>query len=288
MQRALFVFGVTMLGCYAGPPGGGGGDGDDDGGSESADDGGDDDTIGASCEQSDGVDPGPMYLRRLTHREYEATVRDLLGVDPGPAVATFPADVVTSTFDNNGLNQTIAVLLGERYLSAAKAFAAEVVADENLRASVIGCDPADTGCVDEFVTRFGERAFRRPLTDEEIAQLVALAQTQSDPLERASIVIEAVLQSPKFLFRVEVGVEDPEHPERASSPRQRRASSTTRTLSRRWPRTCSPIRERRRPCARSQNSGCGSTRSRVRRATGRRSQSSTRTSRPRCWRSWTA
>src|SRR5690349_686242 len=103
MRRALFVLGVTMLGagCYSGPTGSSGGGGDDDGGSESADDDGDDDgdTIGASCEEGDGVDPGPMYLRRLTHREYEATVRDLLGVDPGPAVATFPADVVTSTFD---------------------------------------------------------------------------------------------------------------------------------------------------------------------------------------------
>lgn len=218
MQRALFVFGVTMLGagCYQGAAGGPGGGGDDDDGSGSADDAGDDDgdSAGASCVEGEGIDPGPMYLRRLTHREYEATVRDLLGVDPAAQVATFPEDVVTSSFDNNGLNQTISLLLGERYLVAAKAFATEVVGDVDLRASVVGCDPAGAACIEEFVTRFGARAFRRPLAAAEIADLVELAQTQSDPLERASIVIETVLQSPKFLFRIEIGEEDPEHPER--------------------------------------------------------------------------
>ncbi len=218
MQRALFVFGVTMLGasCYSGASGGPDGGGGDDG-EDSADDDGDaddGDSVGASCEEDEGIDPGPMFLRRLTHREYEATVRDLLGVDPAAQVATFPADVVTSSFDNNGLNQTISTLLGERYLVAARSFAAEVVGDADLRASVIGCDPASAECIDEFAARFAARAFRRPPTEEEVAQLVALAQTQSDPLDAASIVIEAVLQSPKFLFRIEVGVEDPEHPDR--------------------------------------------------------------------------
>jgi len=214
MQRMLLLFGVAMLagGCRDGAAGHGDGSGDDDGGSESVGD--DDDSAGLACEDGEGIDPGPMFLRRLTHREYDATVRDLLGVDASAAVATFPADVVTSSFDNNGLNQTISVLLGERYFAAAKAFAAEVVADADLRAEVIGCDPATAGCLAEFVAAFGARAFRRPLTGEETDRFVALAQTQSDPLDQASIVIEAALQSPEFLFRVEIGVEDPDHPER--------------------------------------------------------------------------
>lgn len=210
-----------MLGapsCYAGSRGDGGDGADDDGGSGDGSEtmGADDDgSAGLACEEGEGIDPGPMYLRRLTHREYEATVRDLLGVDPGAAVATFPADVLTSSFDNDALNQTISVLLGERYLASAESFAAEVVADADLRASVIGCDPAGgDACIAEFAARFGERAFRRPLDADEIAGFVALAQTQSDPLDRASIVIEAALQSPKFLFRIEVGEPDAEHPER--------------------------------------------------------------------------
>jgi len=215
MQRTLLGIGMAVLvvGCYS-SHGGGAGDGDDeaDGGSSSADDDGG--SGGAACAEGGGLDPGPMYLRRLTHREYESTVRDLLGIDPSVAVAGFPADVTTSSFDNNGLNQTISVLLGERYLAAAKTFAAEVVGDAALRDAVIGCDPAGDGCLAAFIDRFGQQAFRRPLTDDERAQFLALAQSQSDPLDQASIVIEAALQSPKFLFRVEIGEEDPAHPER--------------------------------------------------------------------------
>jgi hypothetical protein len=212
-----FLFGAAVVGAgclYTGIDGGGESGDDDGSGSADAADDGDDGSAGAACEDGEGIDPGPMYLRRLTHREYEATVRDLLGVDPGEAVATFPADVVTSSFDNNGLNQTISLLLGERYLAAAKSFAAEVAGDAGLRDAVIGCDPASAGCIEEFVARFGERAFRRPLSADEQAGFLALAQSQSDPVDQASIVIEAALQSPNFLFRVEIGVEDPDHPER--------------------------------------------------------------------------
>jgi hypothetical protein len=66
-----------------------------------------------------------------------------------------------------------------------------------------------------FVTSFGLRAFRRPLTPDEVAAFTALAATtQGDPDPKAgvSVVLQAMLQSPNFLDRPEVGVVDPAHP----------------------------------------------------------------------------
>jgi hypothetical protein len=151
-------------------------------------------------------DPGPARLRRLTHAEYAATVRDLLGVDPAAHVALFPADVTTGSFDNDSHNQTVSVLLGEGYLAAAQAMAAAVVADPARRDAVLGCDPASgPECLREAVTRLGRRAWRRPLEEAEVDALVALTASEATPDEQASLAIEALLLSPSFLFRVELG-----------------------------------------------------------------------------------
>lgn len=206
--------GLLVLGCRRG--GANGEDEDAESGSESGAGTSESGESGdpAACADAS-LDPGPMDLRRLTHREYAASIVDLLGIDASEHVATFPADVITGSFDNDSANQTIALLLGERYLEAAQAIGAALVADAALRDAVVGCDPADEPCVRDLVERLGRRAWRRPLEPSMTDALVELAMTQSDPWQRVSIVVETMLMSPRFLFRVEVGTADPEHPERA-------------------------------------------------------------------------
>ncbi len=205
--------------CYsgAGHQGGGADESGEAGesGQGEAGESGEGDSGDAAC-VGDPSDPGPMLLRRLTHREYQATVLDLLGLDASELVATFPADVTTGSFDNDAKNQTISVLLGERYFDAATELAAQVVGDTARRDAVLGCDPAEgEPCLRAAIERFGRRAFRRPLDAAEIDELLALAQSQDTPSAQASIVIETVLMSPRFLFRAELGTVDPDHPERA-------------------------------------------------------------------------
>jgi hypothetical protein len=76
----------------------------------------------------------------------------------------------------------------------------------------------------EVLSRFASRAFRRPATGEEVARLVKLAedaQKRDDSWEEAmQLAMQAVLVSPKFLFRVELdqskaeqGVNTPRSPE---------------------------------------------------------------------------
>ena len=69
--------------------------------------------------------------------------------------------------------------------------------------------PSDDKCRDEFIRKFGLRAFRRPLREDEVQRYAIVFATQSKAsrkfLEGARVVVEAMLQSPNFLFHVESG-----------------------------------------------------------------------------------
>ncbi|MCA9710112.1 MAG: DUF1592 domain-containing protein [Myxococcales bacterium] len=194
---------LALGGCYggrgAGAPMGEGVDTDTDGSEDEPE------PAPLGCD-GEAFDPGPVHLRRLTHAEYAQSVRDLLDVDPTPYVTGFPADVTTGSFDNDAANQTISVLLGEGYRDAAQAVAAAVVADPARRDAVLGCDPAQgEDCLRTIAAGLGRRAWRRPLDEDEVQALVALTAEQPSPDEQATLMLEALLQSPKFLFRVELG-----------------------------------------------------------------------------------
>src|SRR5262249_45309114 len=75
---------------------------------------------------------------------------------------------------------------------------------------LVPCRPSgarDVKCRDQFVRTFGRRAFRRPLDAAEVERYTALFNSQAAKtgrfLDGARIVVEAMLQSPKFLFHVE-------------------------------------------------------------------------------------
>jgi len=155
------------------------------------------------------------FMRRLTMREYQATIADLVGPDTVSALA-LPPDSFLDGFDNQAPTLGVSALHIEGYLESAGAIANTVRADDQARGSVFGCgDMAapDDVCLSAFVERFGRLAYRRPLEQEDVEALFALAQTGADdpdPWRRATLMLEGILQSPHFLYRVEIGVEDPE------------------------------------------------------------------------------
>lgn len=67
----------------------------------------------------DKPDPGRVTIRRLNRVEYNATIRDLVGVDFKPA-DDFPADDVGYGFDNIGDVLSMPPILLEKYLAAAE------------------------------------------------------------------------------------------------------------------------------------------------------------------------
>ena len=157
--------------------------------------------------QSAGPAPGPSYVRRMTRLEYSNTVRELLGDISGVANA-FPAEEKRLGFDNNAAALSVSPVLAEQYLLAAEAVATAAVAS-NL-SKIVPCDPAAVGvdaCARQFIAAFGKAAYRRPLDADDTATLTAVfaAGAVTDFKTGVRLVIETLLQSPRFLYRVEFG-----------------------------------------------------------------------------------
>lgn len=141
-------------------------------------------------------------LRRLTRFEYENTVRDLLNVDT-TIVQTIPADVADG-FDNNAALQVAPDFLVEKYVVVSEALAAAAV--QNVTA-LTGCNSAITGatnCAKQFAQSFGRRAFRRPITANDEALFMAAYAAGESYAEGIEVMIRMALQSPNFLYRLEL------------------------------------------------------------------------------------
>src|SRR5262249_17445118 len=114
--------------------------------------------------------------RRLTHSQYDNTVRDLLGDQSRPA-DTFPPEDYVNGFKNQVTSQDIAPVLADAYHSAALKLAkAAFLGGDDLR-HLIPCKPesaSDADCAAKFTRQFGLHAFRRPLTDAETQRYSAL------------------------------------------------------------------------------------------------------------------
>jgi hypothetical protein len=136
-------------------------------------------------------------------------MRDLLGDDSRPSSA-FPPDEKLSLFANDANAQTVTALLAEGYMKAAEAAGARAMAT---LADLLPCSAGaiDDACAAAFVDAFGPRAFRRPLDDDDRADLLAAFSAGGDeggPSAGIESVLEVVLQSPEFLYRTELGEGD--------------------------------------------------------------------------------
>ena len=169
--------------------------------------------------QRDGLSGKPVetvQIRRLTHGQYNNTVRDLLGDETRPADA-FPKEDFVHGFKNQAEGQNIAPLLAEAYNRAAEKIA-RIVFQAGDHRGLVPCRPVlagDTACREKFIRSFGRKAFRRPLSERELAEYGGLfqleAEREGDFLAGARIVVETMLQSPAFLFYAHplFGNEDP-------------------------------------------------------------------------------
>lgn len=137
-------------------------------------------------------------LRRLTHSQYDNTVHDLLREASSPA-SQFPPEDFVNGFKDQYEALSISPIQGEAYSLAAARLAANAFRRGDSRA-LLPCKAQQSGCGARFVQNFGPRAFRRPLTKNETERYTALFETQKNSIAGAQLVIEAMLQSPNFLF----------------------------------------------------------------------------------------
>ncbi len=151
--------------------------------------------------------PGAAPLRRLTQSEYNNTVRDLLGDTTHPA-NQFPPDQQIGDFTNTAVALTVPPLLAQAYQTAAEQLATTALSNPSSKLVPCAIATGTDACAQSFIQTFGKQAYRRPLTAAEQSALFALYQSNSMGATFANgiqAVIEAVLQSADFLYRVEFG-----------------------------------------------------------------------------------
>lgn len=172
-----------------------------------------DDTGDAPVVRGDAPDaaPPPSSLKRLTTAQYRHAMRDLFGPDLVLPARLEPDERIDGLFAVGAANTTISSYGAERYAQAAYDVAAQVLGDETRRARWIDCDLANETCIEDVLAALGRHAWRRPLAQAELDDLVdivvdAEAVLESDD-DAFAYAMAAVLMSPNFLYRVELGDE---------------------------------------------------------------------------------
>jgi hypothetical protein len=195
---------LGSAGCYHGVPASA--DDDDTAGTGSAaDDAGE--SSGSTGEPAElcadpSTDTSP--LRRLTRSQYDHTVRDLLGIDGNPSAQLAPDEKVGAFYSN--ASAPVTELLAEQYMRTAEDLAEQAVANMT---TLVPCDPLldEATCGAEFVDAFGLRAFRRPLTADERAAMIGLfelGRADEGFVGGFTLVVQAFLESPQFLYHLEL------------------------------------------------------------------------------------
>jgi hypothetical protein len=154
-------------------------------------------------------------LQRLTRAQYEYTVSDLLGQN-----LELREQLPHDARGDSGFSQPgpVGALEVRAYMDAAQRLARLAVDDGG---ASLGCDltqpdalsangGAEQDCVQIVVSQFAKRAYRRPLTAEEETSLRSLYDTLRtehgySSVDALQVLLRAILQSPNFLYRWELG-----------------------------------------------------------------------------------
>lgn len=156
--------------------------------------------------------PAPGAFRRLTRSAFRNSLEDLLG---GPVEI---GEVEPDSWSVGGLPSVSAATVAisprgvELYQLVVEDVVNEVFADAERRDAILGCQPAaatDTACFQSFVSSFGRRAFRQPLTEAQVTRYTDLiteaATALDDSYEGMKAGVMGLLTSPYFLYRLEAG-----------------------------------------------------------------------------------
>jgi hypothetical protein len=171
------------------------------------------------------LEPASPVLIRLTQTQLRHAFIDLFGDDltrPASLEPDAPADGLLTA---GGSVNAVSPRGVELYEDAALSLGTQAVATPERLARIVPCDPATPSCLSTFIRDFGRLAWRRPLTADEQAALLALASRAREALGRfedaVAWTVTALLQSPNFIYRHELGEPDPD----ADSPESLRYTS---------------------------------------------------------------
>lgn len=149
----------------------------------------------------------PARIRRLTDAEYQASVSMLVGAAADNVAADFVPDSRQSGFTVNEA-QRVDPVFARQLSQAAESLAKELRQHAAERAPCANPAAGAEACASSFIRAFGEQAYRRPLGDDEVEQLLIVFRTAFDGgsyEEGIELVARAMLQSAGFLYLTEIG-----------------------------------------------------------------------------------
>lgn len=163
------------------------------------------------------VQPIKVSVRRITETQYRHTIADLFGPDIVINARFEPEKREGGLLALGSANLSLTSSGFEQYFAMAGAIS-EQVFDPKRRDEAVGCKPADAkkadaACAKAFISRIGERLFRRPMTPAELKDRVdtaakGAAQTRSFD-GGLKLALTSMLMAPEYLFRVETAEPDP-------------------------------------------------------------------------------
>ncbi len=158
-----------------------------------------------------GTVPATSRAIRLSNSQWEATVQALFRL-PAPLglSSSFVADPSLGAFDTYGGQLLVDANRWQDYQTAAETLAKKLAHDAQLLAVVAPAAADAATRKANFVRDFGLRAFRRPLTDADVARYSALFDKAASVIgsgdafvDGVELTLRAFLQSPNFLYRLE-------------------------------------------------------------------------------------
>jgi len=194
--------GGTGTGGSAGP--GSGGSGSGSGGDSGS---GGSSVITLSCKAPANGSP---VLRLLTRSELQNTLGDVFPEVKSQWSASLPAGSVTDLGFDNDQGATVGSQLAASVLDTAQAVATAVTG--NALANLLPCSTsaADRTCAETFLKKYGQRLFRRAITNDEHDKYLTFfdsAKGKSDFKTALKWMTVALIQSPSTLYRSEIGAD---------------------------------------------------------------------------------
>jgi hypothetical protein len=137
-------------------------------------------------------------VRRITETQYRHTIADVFG----------PGIEISARFEPEKREEGLLALGSAQLSLTSSGFEQYFVLASAIAKQVADRDRADqcksNECARQFVAKYGELLFRRPLTDQELAARSAVA------VNGFELALTSLLVAPEFLFRVETAEPDPD------------------------------------------------------------------------------
>jgi hypothetical protein len=171
------------------------------------------------------ADSGPAAtsrarVRLLSEDQYYNSIGYVFGPDITLAAHFAPFSRTQGLLEIGASSAGVTTGQSEDFQHTAAVLADEIVTPQH-RGFLVPCTPndpkrPDAKCARQFLSAVGRLLYRRPLTDVELARIVARANDGASSLGNfyigLSAALEGMLISPNFLFVVDKAEPDPQHP----------------------------------------------------------------------------